>query len=791
MLKLKFTSIKMKILVLFCSSITILMIIFGIILYSQLSKQILSESEENNMMLSTTISNEISSWLMIQISKLEGLAATLEEQGLDRAKNTAFIKAQIKTHANNFELLLVSDKSGTYWNSLDDEIKDIADRDYYKEIVINNAPYAISDPVKSKSTGNNIIVAAIPLKDKNGNIIGVFGGTISVETIVKKIESIKIGKEGYAWITNKAGLVIFHKNKDVILKININDAEKDGFAGLGNVSKRLADKTSNFVSYSNTKTNADMYGFFTPVSNTMGWTLILTIPESQLFSLANSAKNLLIILIIFLLVVIAGLSFFIANTISRPILAVKEFAGELQKGHVKARVNIDEKDEIGVMGNTLDLMADQLQKITDAMHRVSNGDVSVSLQLSSQEDEITPALNGITEKLRGLIKETKQLTEAAVEGKLNTRGNPDIFAGGYKEVVEGFNNTLNAVISPVDDAGIVLAKMSNGDLTARITNIYKGDFNNLKNNINKLSESMSSALREVADAVEATASASTQISSSTEEMASGAQEQTSQAHDVASAVEEMTKTILETTKNANSAADSAATASKIAVDGGKSVEETINGMNRITEVVERAAATVRELGKSSHQIGEIIQVINDIADQTNLLALNAAIEAARAGEQGRGFAVVADEVRKLAERTGKATKEIATMIKKIQNDTTEAVTSIELGTKEVVKGKDLANNAGESLKEIISKVSVTVDGINQVAAASEEQSSAAEQISKSIDGISSVIQESATVTQQIAHAAEDLNRLTENLQNLITRFKISDGPSNTYAYKERSNLLRS
>ncbi|MDP1994836.1 MAG: methyl-accepting chemotaxis protein, partial [Ignavibacteria bacterium] len=210
----------------------------------------------------------------------------------------------------------------------------------------------------------------------------------------------------------------------------------------------------------------------------------------------------------------------------------------------------------------------------------------------------------------------------------------------------------------------------------------------------------------------------------------------------------------------------------IAKEGGKVVNETIAGMNRISEVVRKSAETVNELGKGSDQIGEIVQVINDIADQTNLLALNAAIEAARAGEQGRGFAVVADEVRKLAERTTKATKEIAVMIKQIQKDTGGAVESMNKGTEEVEKGKVLADKAGASLKEIIIGVEEVVDMSTQVAAASEEQSSAAEQISKNIEAISSVTHQSAAGVQQIARAAEDLNRLTVNLQELTSGFTI-------------------
>jgi len=280
-------------------------------------------------------------------------------------------------------------------------------------------------------------------------------------------------------------------------------------------------------------------------------------------------------------------------------------------------------------------------------------------------------------------------------------------------------------------------------------------------------------IHHVNEVTAAVASASSEISSSTEQMAAGAQEQTSQAGEVASAVEEMTKTILENSKNASNTADTAKQAKQAAEQGGKVVEETIVGMKRIADVVKKSARTVQELGTSSDQIGEIISVIDDIADQTNLLALNAAIEAARAGEQGRGFAVVADEVRKLAERTTKATKEIAAMIKKIQEDTKGAVSSMEEGTKEVDSGIKLADQAGAALKEIVDISQRVTDMVTQIAAASEEQSSASEQISKNVEAISTVTQQTATGTQQIARAAEDLNRLTENLQQLVSKFKLS------------------
>ena len=491
-----------------------------------------------------------------------------------------------------------------------------------------------------------------------------------------------------------------------------------------------------------------------------------------------ASRNMLIFVIVGIIAAIS-LGLYISKNIGNPINKAVAMISEMGKGHLSGRMNLDTKDEIGMMAKTLDQFFEDLQKIVvGTLIKISEGDATIEVNEMDDKDEIAPALKKLVQTMRDLISEVNMLSKAAVEGKLSTRGNADKFLGGYKEIVAGVNATIDAVVQPINESAKVLEKLAQGDLTVKMNGEYQGDYAKIKDSINGMSASFSNALSDVANAVQATASASTQISSSSEEMAAGAQEQSSQTAEVAAAVEQMTKTILESTKNAGVAAENAKRAGEIALEGGKTVQDTILGMNNISNVVLKSAATVQELGKGSEQIGEIAQVIDDIADQTNLLALNAAIEAARAGEQGRGFAVVADEVRKLAERTTKATKEIAAMIRKIQNDTKEAVSSMNEGTKEVEEGKSLAEKAGASLQQIIDSSQKNLDVVTQVAAASEEQSSAAEQISRNIEGISSVTQQSAAGTQQIARAAEDLNRLTDNLQNLISKFKI-DGSNET------------
>ncbi|MGE5680177.1 MAG: methyl-accepting chemotaxis protein [Bacillota bacterium] len=492
----------------------------------------------------------------------------------------------------------------------------------------------------------------------------------------------------------------------------------------------------------------------------------------------GDVKKASLMLIILVITGTAGaftLSYLIAKVIKKELNKVLNMANEMIKGHIKVRANVQTNDELGEMGRVLDNFAHLVdENICGVLNKIASGDVSYVSKASDKDDEIAPVLNKLTSTVRELISETSRLTEAAVEGRLSVRGSEEKFSGGFREIVHGVNATLDAVILPVKEGSDVLEVMAKGDLTVRVKGNYKGDHQIIKNSINQLAEEMNYALREVNEAVHATASAATEISSSSEEMAAGSQEQSQQTTEVASAVEELSKMIYETSKGASTVAETLKGAEKRAIEGGKVVDKTIEGMNQIEVVVTKASSTIEALGESSNQIGEIIQVIDDIADQTNLLALNAAIEAARAGEQGRGFAVVADEVRKLAERTIKATKEIAQMISKIQSDTILAVEAIREGNEEVEKGKAYAYSSGEALKEIIDDVNKSSSLSHQAVSATEEMSSGADQISKSMEGISSVTQQSAAGTEQIARAAEDLNRLTVNLQELISRFRLGD-----------------
>jgi methyl-accepting chemotaxis protein len=255
-------------------------------------------------------------------------------------------------------------------------------------------------------------------------------------------------------------------------------------------------------------------------------------------------------------------------------------------------------------------------------------------------------------------------------------------------------------------------------------------------------------------------------------MSKGVHELSHQTEQVVTAVTEVSQTIMDMAKNASSAADGGKNAADIASQGKKIVDMTAGDMVILAKTVQEAANTIEELGRSSAQIGEIVEVINGIADQTNLLALNAAIEAARAGEQGRGFAVVADEVRKLAERTAQATKDIAQRIASIQTAAGESVDAMKRGSDEVDKGVRLAKEASASLDSIVLTATNAMDMVQRIAAATEQQSAATEEVSQNMEHIAGITNQSSASTEQIKVSAAELAKLASNLKEMTAWFRV-------------------
>ena len=316
-----------------------------------------------------------------------------------------------------------------------------------------------------------------------------------------------------------------------------------------------------------------------------------------------------------------------------------------------------------------------------------------------------------------------------------------------------------------------MAAIAAGDLTV-CSSVDSGDeMGMLGREMDSMRLRLTEIVRRLADNGLSVSSAAIQMHSTAEQMATGTEELAAQAATIATACEEMSATSADIARNCHQAAEDSFQATSAAQEGARVVEETVVVMGRIAGRVRASALTVEGLGSRSDQIGAIVGTIEDIADQTNLLALNAAIEAARAGEQGRGFAVVADEVRALAERTTKATREISEMIKSIQTETQSAVSAMDEGVREVERGTSDAARSGAALRHILEQISCVTGQVNQIAVAAEEQTATTMEINHNIQQVTDVAGLTATSSHEEAAAANQLARLAEDLKGMVEQFK--------------------
>ncbi len=542
----------------------------------------------------------------------------------------------------------------------------------------------------------------------------------------------------------------------------------------------------------------------------------------------EESKSLTILIIIITVIVMFSFIPVITRLIVKPINKLSNKASEILEGNFNIEFeNTDRKDEVGNLSRSFEEM---INKIKDEIaHSRSFQDGAASAFFTINTDLIITYINqaaldiiGSSRKPEEIVNKMKvkevfgtdSISRRALEGKFlkgdkaliknnkgenipilaqsgpikNSKGEMDsafVFFTDMREIEEKNEAYLKEQIAPIAE---VIREIANGKLTRKLEIDQKSVLYDLGGDINRMIDELKEILIKVREVVNATASSAVQISSSTEEMAAGAQEQNQQVNEITYSIEKMTKSILNMSDNISEVAEMSKQSSMAAELGANKTADTKKGMDKIVESSENAASIIATLANKTDQIGEITSVIDEIADQTNLLALNAAIEAARAGEQGRGFAVVADEVRKLAERTTKATKEIADTIKSIQAEVREADKSMANTKISVNEGKKFTEEIDNLLKEIYKSARNVSELINSIVSASQEQSISAEEISKSIENITSVTQQSAASTSQIAHSTNNLTQLTESLQELIERFQLDSNNRNIELQKEQMVL---
>ena len=370
----------------------------------------------------------------------------------------------------------------------------------------------------------------------------------------------------------------------------------------------------------------------------------------------------------------------------------------------------------------------------------------------------------------------------------------------FSEIAENFNRSVakisraasseqaaESLQRSITELLNVISQAARGDLTLRgkVTNDALG---NVVDSVNYMLDNFNKVIERVRKAAVDVSTSASGILAAAEDMTAGATQQDQEITNTSSAVEELTVSMKQVSNNAEASAEAARRALDAAEQGNRAVRDTLDGMQRIRASVQATAKKIKSLGDRSLEISEIINVINDITEQTNLLALNAAIEAARAGEAGRGFAVVADEVRKLAEHSRSATKDIAALIKAIQTETNEAVVVMEEGTKEVEVGAGLADQAGKALEAISTVVRQSAELVQEISLASKQQVRGTEGVANAIQIISNITRRTTQGARQTVSTVGHMVKLSEQLNEALAQFRSNPRVGSEAGEEDRSGV---
>ncbi len=422
----------------------------------------------------------------------------------------------------------------------------------------------------------------------------------------------------------------------------------------------------------------------------------------------------------------------LVNAFTKPIDMTAIYVDRISKGDYPDKITTRYKGDFNEIKNNLNKLIENGLGAVLVAEKIAEGDLSVQVDILSEKDILGKSMSKMVNTVKNIVGEINALTDAVLSGRLDIRGDADKFGGEYAGIITGVNNTLDAVIDPLNQTAEYINRIAKGDIPEQIITEYKGDFNEIRNNVNTMITNLIRFATDVQQAAREVAGGSEQLSTSAEQVSQGASQQAGSIEQVSASMEEMSGMVNQNAENAQETASIAAKAAGDARESGKAVNETINAMQSISEK---------------------IHIVEEISRQTDMLALNAAIEAARAGEHGKGFAVVAAEVRKLAERSRKAAQDINTLS---------------------VANLEIAEHTGGLLTEMVGGILKTSELIQEISASGSEQADGIEQVNMAIQQLDMAIQQNAGSTEEMASASLEFTNQANRLLESASFFKVSE-----------------